>query len=143
MMQTNFKKQDDNILRDLIRDHERTANQIADLISERDSVNSEIAELREELQELNDGIESTKDENEKSAKKQEDEFTEILNSGNYSDLAREFRRLNREIYEGRMRGWYTFIENTSYPSQGEVRQQRRDIVDKLLIVEEMEYENRK
>ena len=38
------------------------------------------------------------------------------------------------------------MENTSYPSEGEVRSQRRDIVDKLLKVEMKEYglnENKK
>lgn len=139
-MQTNFRKQDDNVLKDLIKDRDRMAEEIGDLISHRDSINFDIADLRDRLRELNDDIDATKHENIKDAKKQEDEFTEILNSGDYSTLAREYRRLNTEIYEGRKRGWYTYMEGSSYPSEGEVRSQRRDIADKMLEAEMKEYE---
>lgn len=74
-------------------------------------------------------------------KKQEDEFTGILNSGNYSNLAREYRRLNTKLYKGRMRGWTTYMEGNNYTIEGEIRQQRRDIVDKMLDAERREFEN--
>ena len=140
-MQTNFKKQDDDVLKDLIKDRDRTANQIGDLISMRDSVNSEIAELRDRLHELNDDIDATKHENIKDAKKHEDEFTEILNSGDYSILAREYRRLNTKLFE--IRSYVTYMGESSYPPEVKVRQQRRDISDRMLEVEKREYENGK
>ena len=138
-MQTNFKKQDNNVLKDLTKDRDRAADEIGDLISHRDSINSDIADLRERLLELNDDIESTKDEIAKDTKKEEDEFFEILKSDDYSTLAREYRRLNTKIYEGRKRGWYTYMENTSYPSEGEIRMQRRDIGDRMHEVELRDY----
>ena len=140
-MRTNFKKQEDDTLRTLIRDRDKAAEEIGALLSQRDSINCEISELRDRLHELNDDIESTKDENVKNAKKEEDEFTEILNSGDYSTLAREYRRLNTKIYEGRKRGWYTYIEGCTYSSEGEVRQMRWDISDRMLEVEILDYEN--
>lgn len=63
-----------------------------------------------------------------------------MGSNDYSILARVYRRLNKEIYEGRKRGWYTFMENTSYPSEGELRQQRRDISDRMLEIENVSTE---
>lgn len=132
-MQTNFKKQDDDVLRAIIRDRDKTADEIGDLISMRDSVNSDIADLRERLLELNDDIELTKDEIAKDAKKEEDEFFKILKSDDYSTLAREYRRLNTKIYEGRKRGWY--VDGNEYSLEGEIRQQRRDIGDKMHEVE--------
>lgn len=134
-MQTNFRKQDDNVLKDLTKDRDRIAEDIGDLLSQRDSIDSDIAELRDRLQELNDDIESTKDEIARDNREKEDEFTEILMSGDYSNLAREFRRLNTKIYE--IRSSTTYM-GESTQQEWEVRQQRRDIVDKLLIVEEME-----
>ena len=65
----------------------------------------------------------------------------MLNSGDYSALAREYRRLNKEIYEGRKCGWITYMEGSSYPSEGEVRRQRQDIGDIMLEVERLLYEN--
>ena len=129
-----------NELQELIKDRDRTVDEISELISMRDSVHCDIADLRDRLQELNDDIEATKDEIAKDAKKEEDEFFEILKSDDYSTLAREYRRLNTKIYEGRMRGWYTFMENISYPSEGEVRQHRRDVGDRMHEVELREYE---
>ena len=139
-MQTNFRKQEDDVLKDLFKDRDKTAEEIGYLLSQRDSINCDIAELRDRLRELNDDIDVTKHENTEDAKKEEDEFAEILNSGDYSTLAREYRKLNTKLYEGRKRGWYTFMENTSYPSEGEVRQQRRDIGDRMLEAEMKKYE---
>ena len=129
-----------NELDELIKDRDRTADEISELISMRDSVHCDIADLRDRLGEIDDDIEATKDEIAKDAKKEEDGFFEILKSDDYSTLAREYRRLNTKIYEGRKRGWYTYMENTSYPSEGEVRQQRRDIGDRMHDVELREYE---
>ena len=127
-----------NELQELIKDRDRAADEIGDLISHRDSINSDIADLRDRLQELNDDIELTKDEIAKDAKKEEDEFFEILNSGDYSMLAREYRRLDRKINEGRKYGWY--VEGNDYSLEGEIRQQRRDIGDRMHDVEKREYE---
>lgn len=139
-MQINFKKQEDDTLKILIKDRDKTADEISDLMSMRYSVNSDIVDLRDRLQELNDDIDATKHENIKDAKKQEDEFIEILNSGDYSTLAREYRRLNTKLYEGRKRGWVTYMEGNNYTSEGEVRQQRRDVGDKMLEAEIKEFE---
>ena len=140
-MQTNFKKQEDDTLKILIKDRDKTPEEIGYLLSQRDSINCDIADLCDRLRELNDDIDVTKHENTENAKKQEDEFTEILNSGDYSALAREYRRLNKEIYEGRKCGWITYMEGSSYPSEGEVRRQRQDIGDIMLEVERLLYEN--
>jgi len=124
-----------NELQELIMQRDRTSDEISDLISMRESVYCDIVDLRERLQELNDDIKLTKDEIAKDAKKEEDEFTKILNSGDYSALAREYRRLNKEIYKGRKRGW-----GSTYHSEWKVRQHRRDIADKMLEAEKKEYE---
>jgi hypothetical protein len=137
-MQTNFRKQDDDVLRDLIKYRNRIAEDIGDLLSLRDSIDCDLAELRKRLQELNDDIDLTKHENIKDAKKQEDEFTKILNSGDYSTLDREYRRLNREIYEGRKCDWH--VDGNNYSLEGEIRMQRRDIGDKMLKAEKKEFE---
>ena len=117
-----------NVLEDLIKKRNRTADEIGELLSMRDSINSDIAEKQDRLQELNDEIEDEVQE----AITREQEYLEVLKSDDYSTLAREYRRLNKEIYEGRKRGWYTFMENTAYPSEGELRQQRRDVGDRML-----------
>ena len=127
-----------NELQELIKDRDRTADEISELISMRDSVHCDIADLRDRLGELNDNIESTKDEIAKDIKKEEDEFFEILNSGDYSTLAREYRRLDRKINEGRKYGWH--VEGNDYSLEGEIRQQRRDIGDRMYEVEKREYE---
>ena len=127
-----------NELDELIKDRDRTADEISELISMRDSVHCDIADLRDRLGELNNDIELTKDEIAKDAKKEEDEFFEILNSGDYSTLAREYRRLDRKINEGRKYGWY--VEGSDYSLEGEIRQQRRDIGDRMHDVEKREYE---
>ena len=133
-MQTNFKKQDDDTLRTLNRDRDKVAEEIGDLISMRDSVNSDLADLRDMLRELNNDIDMTKHENIEDAKKEEDEFTGILNSGDYSTLAREYRRLNTKLYKGKKYGWTTYMEGEGY-----IRRQRRDIGDKMLEAEMKEY----
>lgn len=124
-----------NVLEDLIKERNRTAEEIGELLSMRDSINSDIAEKRDRLQELNDEVEATKEEEARDAKEKEERYLEALGSGDYSVLARVYRRLDKAIWEGRKRGWYTFMENTSYPSEGELRQQRRDISDRMLEVE--------
>ena len=98
----------------------------------RDSINSDIAEKRDRLQELNDEIDYTRTEEENEEANKRQKLSELLKSNDYSSLAREYRRLNKELYEGRKRGWYTFMENTVYPSEGELRQQRRDVGDRML-----------
>jgi hypothetical protein len=65
----------------------------------------------------------------------EKDFCELLKSNNYSLLARAYRKLNREIHEGRKRGWYTFMENKTYPSESSLRQQRRAVADRMLEIE--------
>lgn len=130
-----------NELQELIKDRDRTADEISELISMRDSVHCDIADLRERLQELNNDIEATKDEIAKDAKKEEDEFFEILKSEDYSMLAREYRRLDRKINEGRKYGWH--VEGNDYSLEGEIRMQRRDIGDKMLEAEMRDYENEK
>ena len=130
-----------NELQELIKDRDRAADEIGDLISHRDSINSDIADLRERLLELNNDIESTKDEIAKDTKKEEDEFFEILNSGDYSMLAREYRRLDRKINEGRKYGWHT--DGNNYLLEGEIRTQRRDIGDRMHEVELRDYKNEK
>ena len=124
-----------NELDELIKDRDRTADEISELISMRDSVHCDIADLRERLRELNNDIEATKDEIAKDAKKQEDEFFKTLNSDDYSTLAREYRRLNTKLYEGRKRGWTTYMEGEGY-----IRRQRRDIGDRMHDVELRDYE---
>lgn len=118
-----------NELDELIKNRNRIADEIGDLLSHRDSINSDIADLRDRLQELNDDIESTKE---------EDEFFEILKSDDYSSLAREYRRLNRKINEGRTFGWH--MDGSDYSLEGEIRQQRRDIGDRMHEVELKEFE---
>ena len=123
-----------SVLEDLIKERNRVAEEIGELLSMRDSVNCDIADQRDRLQELNDEIEATKEDEVQEAITREQEYLEVLKSDDYSSLAREYRRLNKEIYEGRKRGWYTFMENTAYPSEGELRQQRREVGDRMLEV---------
>ena len=123
-----------NVLEELVQSRNRVAEEIDELLSMRDSVNCDIAERRERLLELNKDIEETKEEEAKDAKEKEERYLEALELGDYSTLAREYRRLNKEIYDGRKRGWYTFMENTAYPSEGELRQQRREVGDRMLEV---------
>ena len=125
-------------LTNLVKDRNKLAGEIGELIAERDAIGGRIGVLRDRLMELNDEIEYAKTEEEHEEKVKAWEFEEALESNDYSLLAREYRRLNKEIYDGRKRGWYTFMENTSYPSEGEVRQQRRDVGDKLLEIERCE-----
>jgi len=129
-----------NVLEDLIKNRNRTAEEIGELLSMRDSINCDIAEARDRLLELNDDIKATKEEEAKEAKEKEERYLEVLRSGDYSALAREYRRLNKQIYEGRKRGWYTFMENTSDPSEGGLRQQRRDVSDRMIGIERCEQE---
>ena len=121
-----------NVLEELVQSRNRVAEEIDELLSMRDSVNCDIAERRERLLELNKDIEETKEEEAKEAKEKEERYLEALELGDYSTLARVYRRLNKAICEGRKRGWYTFMENTSYPSEGELRQQRRAVGDRML-----------
>lgn len=124
-----------NVLEELVQSRNRVAEEIGELLSMIDSANCDIADLRCRLQELNDDIEATKEEEVRDAKEKEERFLEALELGDYSTLAREYRRLDKEICEGRKRGWYTFMENTAYPSEGELRQQRRDVGDRMLGLE--------
>jgi len=129
-----------NVLEDLIKERNKVAEMIREAIAERDAIGGRIGVLQDELQELNDEVEYTRTEEEHERVAKEAEFEEVLGSNDYSILARVYRRLNKEIYEGRKRGWYTFMENTSYPSEGELRQQRRDISDRMLGIERCEQE---
>ena len=125
-----------NVLEELIKRRNGVAERISEAIAERDAIGGQIGELQDELKELNDEVEATKDDEVQEAINREQEYLEVLRSGDYSALAREYRRLNKELCEGRKRGWYTFMENTAYPSEGELHQQRRDVGDRMLEMEE-------
>ena len=126
-----------NVLEELIKRRNGVTERISEAIAERDAIGGQIGELRDELQELNDEVEATKEEEVQETINREQEYLEVLKSDDYSALARAYRRLNKELYEGRKRGWYTFMENTSHPSEGELRQQRRDVGDRMLEIERM------
>ena len=124
-----------DVLEELIKNRDKVAERIRDLIAERDAIGGQISVYQDELKELNDEIDYTRTEEEHDRVAKEAEFEEVLKSDDYSLLAREYRRLNKELCEGRKRGWYTFMENTAYPSEGELRQQRRDVGDRMLGLE--------
>lgn len=133
------KTQETTILGGLVKHRNRVAEEIGELLSMKDSIDCDIAEARERLQELNDDIKITKEEEAKEAKDNEVKFKEVLKSGDYSALAWEYRRLNKMINEYRKRHVQRIsVEGLSQLSEGEVRQQRRDVVERLAVVEARE-----
>lgn len=115
-----------NVLEELIKRRNGVAERISEAIAERDAIGGRIGVLRDELKDLDDEIEATKEEDAKEAKEKEAEFEEVLKSGDYSALARVYRRLDKELNERRKRGGTPFGEYANYPSEGELRQQRGD-----------------
>jgi len=124
-----------NVLEELIKDRNGVAEEIGELLSMRDSVNCDIAEQRDRLLELNKDIEATKEEEVKEAKEREEQYSKVLKGGDYSALAREYRRLDKELNEGRKHHWFTFKEDTKPLSEEGVRQQRREVGEKMLEIE--------
>ena len=113
-----------SVLEDLIKERNRTADEIGELLSMRDSINSDIAEKRDRLQELNDEIDYTRTEEENEEANKRQKLSELLKSNDYSLLAREYRRLDKAICEGRKRGWSKPVIS--------LHQQRRDVGDRML-----------
>lgn len=133
------KTHETTVLTELIKDRNRVAEEIGELISVKDGIDGDIAEARDRLKELNNEIEETKKEEAKEAKDNEVKFEEVLKSGDYSALAWEYRRSNKMIIEYRRRRVQRIsVEGLSEVSEGEVRQQRRDVVERLAVVEARE-----
>ena len=127
-----------NVLEEVVKDRNMVADEIGELLSMCDSVNCDIADARDRLLELNKDIEVTKEEEAEEAKVREENYLGVLESGDYSDLAREYRRLDKELNERRKRGGTSFGEYATNPSEGEMRQQRRDVGDRMLEIEARE-----
>ena len=127
-----------NVLEELIKNRNKVAETIRDAIAERDAIGGRIAVLRDELQELNDEVEATKEDEVQEAITKEQEYLEVLRSDDYSTLARVYRRLDKELNERRKRSGTPFMENTTNPSEGEIRQQRRGVGDRMLEIEAKE-----
>lgn len=133
------KTHETTVLTELIKDRNRVAEEIGELISVKDGIDGDIAEARDRLKELNNEIEEIKEEEAKEAKDNKVKFEEVLKSGDYSALAWEYRRLNKMIIEYRRRRVQRIsVEGLSPLSEGEVRQQRRDVVERLAVVEARE-----
>ena len=123
-----------NVLEDLIKKRNRVVEEIGELLSMEDSVHCDVADLRDRLQELNDDIKATKEEEAKEAKEKEERYSEVLESGDYSALASEYRQLDREINKWR-NCEEKYKDCDSYFQIGGVREQRRRVGDRMLEIE--------
>ena len=125
-------------LTNLIIDRNKLAGEIGELIAERDAIGGRIGVLRDRLMELNDEIEYAKTEEEHEEKVKAWEFEEALESNDYSLLAREYRRLNKEINKWRKCREGGYKDGDQCFSIVKLREERRRVGDKLLEIERCE-----